>query len=405
VSYSNLFDEKIRDIGNYYGHEAAIRNSGKTLGALGEAGSIIVSKSILYNVSEDPLSQSEIAKSIQNDLDFIFQTIENSTWLTPTFCDGLAGTGWLLAFLKKLDIINIDLDEFLQDIDTVLNINLDKMIENRDFDILHGYLGLGIYFLKRNKTNEIEKIIYALYSTRLNNGDEVKWLNLDRESGAKVINFGLSHGNASILYFLGKCYSRNICSDICLELIRGLFSFFLNNLQDIYVAHSFFPNIIELNGYKSGQKICQNSRLAWCYGDLGILHAMFLVSDWIKDDGIKQKVLELLLWETTRLNGIKNIVLDAGFCHGTSGIGYIHLNLYNKTGIAQFKKAAHYWREETLKMVNYTDQRSRGFLFQQNGVFVPDFRLLTGLGGVFACLTSMQSNDKECLWNECFFLS
>ena len=68
MSYSNLFDEKIRDIGNYYGHEAAIRNSGKTLGALGEAGSIIVSKSILYNVSEDPLSQSEIAKSIQNDL-------------------------------------------------------------------------------------------------------------------------------------------------------------------------------------------------------------------------------------------------------------------------------------------------------------------------------------------------
>jgi hypothetical protein len=103
-------------------------------------------------------------------------------------------------------------------------------------------------------------------------------------------------------------------------------------------------------------------------------------------------------------NVIKRI--DAGSCHGSSGVGYIFLNLYNKTNIESFKKASEHWMEETLKMGKLDDRQSHGFLFPKGDTLIADISMISGLSGVFAFLSCSQSATQgEYSWNECFFLS
>jgi hypothetical protein len=405
MSGGYLVNQKLQQIGRQYLTDPILNKYNIHLGALGIAGGTIITKAILHGITEGESTQNEIVKSINDDLDIIFQTIENSTQLSPTFCTGLAGTGWLMEYLKRLGIIDIDLDEFLEEIDEVLRLNLGIMIRNNYFDILHGYLGLGIYFLKRNKTEEVRKIITALNNCKTDTGNEIKWKSLSFGSGEPIYNFSLSHGNASILYFLGKCFSQNICMPECSELIDGLFKFYFNNLQDIGVQLSYFPNAISIDDYKHGRSAAEDSRLAWCYGDLGILHTMYLVSNWIGDNAIREKVVEMLLWEAKRRDKQDTLVSDAGFCHGSSGVGYIFSAVHNKTGILNFKEAADYWLDETVKRGKHFDKQAHGFLFPNNDVLTTDETVLTGLGGVFAFLSSLQSVKGDNSWNECLFLS
>ncbi|MES2107386.1 MAG: lanthionine synthetase LanC family protein [Bacteroidota bacterium] len=406
MSAAGVIEEKIRLITNYYLSDQMAQSHPGELGALSEGAGSIIAKSLIYSSSTDELLRKTVKDSILSDLDLIYDTIENNTSLAATFSRGLAGTGWLLAYLKDLQIIDIDLNEFLEDIDEVLNIYLDAMIEADEFDILHGYMGIGIYFLKLNKYKQAERIVTALYNSKIDDGTEIKWKTIEAESGLPVLNFGLSHGNASILYFLGKCYSKGVCPAQCLELINGLFKFFFNNIQDVNVSCSYFPYTTRLKMYDKQPKPVQDSHLAWCYGDLGVLHTMYLVSGWIENDDISKKVLGMLSWETSRLDLQSNVIGDdASFCHGAAGVGYLFLNLYNKTGDNNFKKAASYWFDETVKMAKYTDECPHGFKFPLMDTIGFNDSVIAGLSGVFACLLSAQSKEMESSWNECFFLS
>lgn len=373
-----------------------------SMGVLSGLGGVILLQSIFLETTKKKQFKDEINKNLIS----LIETIEQDSYSMNTFCDGLAGIGWLFHYLNKRKIIDVDINSFLEDMDSVLEVELEQMIIDNNYDILHGALGLGLYFLKRNKYSIIERLINSLDQNKQTYHDEIMWKRFENNyHEAYIYDLGLAHGNSSIIYFLCKCFQKKYLPDVSLKLIKGLINFYSANIQDIEQYGSYFPNEILVDSYKTLNSY-SNSRLAWCYGDLGILHTLILASRCIKDEPSTKKFISLLLNTKNRKTQIQTGAKDACFCHGSSGNAYLFLNLYKIINHKELEEATIYWINETVSFGSKSGNNLE-FLFL-HGIIEPGktpINLLTGLGGVsLAFLGYLNSNTKS-TWNEVFFLS
>lgn len=367
---------------------------------------------LLYSHFYEVTGNISFKKKSLKIFNYLLKIIETERAVTTTFCNGLAGLGWLFLYLKNnsevVDISSLlELDSFLDEIDQLLEDEVDKMLCDKNYDLLHGVLGIGLYFIKREKYMTVERICVDLYHNCDFQDDEIKWKRFDKYRAKEYIfDLGLAHGNAGILYFLGKCYANHIAPAKCKFLIDGIIKFYLNNKQDLQIVESNFPASIKAGDYSSGQNIPMKSRLAWCYGDLGILHTLLLVSGWI-DDKKSKCIFEALLVEVSmRRSASVTRLEDSQFCHGMTGVGYIFLSIYHLTQNHLFKEAAEYWINQVLDDGNNSNGLA-GYLFKMgdNVGWEDMMDVLNGIGGVGLFLTSYLSERKKSDLDECLFLS
>src|SRR5699024_10935192 len=106
--------------------------------------------------------------------------------------------------------------------------------------------------------------------------------------------------------------------------------------------HSNFPSYIQISNKEQ-----IGSRLAWCYGDLGIGMALYITARHLNNTDIERKSIDILGSTISRRTQDITGVVDACFCHGTCGIGHIYNRLYNYTNISMFKDASIYWFNKT----------------------------------------------------------
>lgn len=133
------------------------------------------------------------------------------------------------------------------------------------------------------------------------------------------------------------------------HLLNGAIRYLLNNQLDASLYHSTFPNgVIE-------SESPSNSRLAWCYGDLGIGMALYLAGKTTNNINWESKALEVLLRTTKRRTDDLTLVVDAGLCHGAVGIAHIYNRMYGYTKNIIFKEASDYWFSKTLDMAKFDD--------------------------------------------------
>jgi lantibiotic modifying enzyme len=394
---------KLNELSAYYTQEYKGDTTTQTFSLLSGQAGIVLFQAMLYQGTKN----EDYKKLIHDGIDQITGVIEKIERPMSTYCSGLAGLGWLMIYLNKNNIIDIDADEYLEELDELLDIEVDRMLHTKNFDILHGAMGLGVYFIKRNKDNSVTKIIDALIADKQEMNPGIAWSRFDAYSRKEYIyDFGLAHGIAGTLYFLGKCYKAGIMQVKCKELIDGCVEFFMNNIQPESDARgSFFPNSIIAKHYKTAAQQVQLSRVAWCYGDLGILHTLLLISIWLEDKILKDKVLAMLLKVAERRSVPESLTKDAGFCHGTVGNCYLFKNIYKLSGNAVFLETADYWLEQTLNFCRNEPSSVCGYLFFKGDKgWTPLTDILAGTGGigiVLADYTYAINSD----WNECFFLS
>ena len=145
-------------------------------------------------------------------------------------------------------------------------------IKSMNFDYLHGALGFGIYFLSRiQKNRKVENYLIELVNelekeSKIDIKNSLRWppLKMTKDTKGVISNLSLSHGMASIIVFLSKVYNQNILKEKNYKLLDGAITYILSNHLDSSIFYSCFPSMI-VESEKSS-----NSRLAWCYGDLGI---------------------------------------------------------------------------------------------------------------------------------------
>ena len=214
----------------------------------------------------------------------------------------------------------------------------------------------------------------------------------------------MSHGISSIISILSKTYRIvGVDKEKIKRLLQGAVQYLLAQEIDKNKYGSYFTYY----ALESTSDIIK-SRLAWCYGDLGIASALYQAGKVLNEDNWINKSLEILLFAATeRRNLQNNHVSDACLCHGTAGIGHIFYRMWWNTKLPEFKEATDYWFEQTIKMATHVDGLA-GFKFFEipdgKPVWVNRYEFLEGISGI--CLAMLTYYyEIEPAWDECLLLS
>lgn len=316
--------------------------------------------------------------------------------------DGIIGWGWFVRMFAYEGLL--DIDEF-EDVFTEINILIKKRLDTPghldDFDLFYGSIGIGLYLNAPPFDNELlDELVKRMISNHTN--IEHNWATFNIVEGRKVdiINYGLAHGLSSVIVFLSKYLKNNPASnlkDLVTKTLRNLIKQLMHCKQ--VKSKSLFPsyrNILtnETQSY---------SRLAWCYGDLGISIALWQAGEILCDETIKNDAINICLKTTERISKNDTDVTDAGICHGTAGIAHIYNRMYSYTGVLEFKEAANYWINETLNMAKFSDGLAGYKSFDKND-WQNDTSLLEGISGIGLVLLS-HVQKEESTWDSCLLLS
>jgi lantibiotic modifying enzyme len=334
-------------------------------------------------------------------MDECVKAISHGEFYSPTFCAGLSGVGFLLHTLKKNKIITFDNTD---DIDDYLYEAMLMEINKKNYDYLHGYLGICLYFINKEKTDlkterAILSIIDALETTSMfdDSCNGLKWVsnfslaNLDKGK----YDLSIAHGSAGIILILCKILQLKIDTQRVINMLEKGINYILSQQKVGYMNESKFP-YSELNNNING------TRLAWCYGDLGIAIALWQAGKLLNKTIWEELSIDIFTSSTKRLDLTINYVFDAGFCHGTAGICYIFQKMYSETRINNFKTCSEYWLNETLKMAKFSDGLA-GYKSYDQGKWNNNYSFLDGIAGIGLVLLSLFSVNN--FWDVVVLLS
>jgi hypothetical protein len=342
---------------------------------------------------------------ITNDLlvDYITKTIEildQQETVYPSYCDGLTGYGFMLLKVKNEGILcpikNKELleqiDSLLEQIDEIAEEQIAQDIFDENYDLLHGLMGMGIYFLEREKMHFVDLIVNKLKETLHRENQTVYWKKYEKYTMyTTVIDLGLAHGLAANLHFISKVASKS--KDTALnKLIVEIIDFYLENKQELNEnIKSYFPNVLLYEKHLKKTNLPTNSRLGWCYGDVGILYCMYMAATQIKDDKRSQLILDMMLNVSQRREEVGGFVLDSGFCHGYSGLSIMYKNIYTITNDNRFLEAALFWIDKMhqVNVINAQMKQEKDNSLVAEYFDIHNVTLLEGMAGVLYCYTKM----------------
>lgn len=319
-----------------------------------------------------------------------------------TFCNGFAGILYLFEFLRENDFIEMDISNSQSLLENYLITRMRHDIHQQKYDFMHGALGVGLYFLKKGTNSEyIQELIHFLYQTseKEDSNKYLKWKSvIKHENNLIGYNLSLSHGISSIIIFLSRTINCGMKDERIIEMLSGTVNYMLLQKRDFTQFGSYFPSYI-INSHDPVSK----SRLAWCYGDLGIGMALWQAGKTIDNSVWKEMGLEILLRSTQRQEYADTFVIDAGICHGSAGLAMIYRRMYLETGRNEFNDAANYRLNQTLSMAIFEDGYA-GYKTCERDKWKCDYSLLTGIAGIGMVLVSFIAEDKQ-MWDEMFLIS
>ena len=202
------------------------------------------------------------------------------------------------------------------------------------YDLIHGLSGILLYFvnsidIEKNKDFICELIDW--FFSRLKE-DEInltgflikKMYILDTKTrefisnGQGYIDMGLSHGIIAIAIALSKAYKLGIKKKKSYEGVNIILNFYRKYVNTNNSA--LFPEIVAINNNYSIPHY--ELRVSWCYGSLGILRGLHIISENINNNALKYEIFSLI--ERLYSIDINFYMLSyPTFCHGYSGLFYI----------------------------------------------------------------------------------
>ena len=327
-----------------------------------------------------------------------------------TFSSGISGICWGINYLRQNNLVSLgpNVLDFLNGFDQYIFDGSNRDFQENNYDFLHGGLGAGIYFFEllpdTFARQVIETIVDNLNRMAEKAGNDVAWGGYAFRLNAKdemifEYNLGLSHGIPSIIVFLSKCVEQNINPQLCNSLLEGSVKWLLKQ-QNPQEFNAMFPYAI-----RRDKESIRETRLAWCYGDLGIASALRQAGMATNNEEWKEKAIEIMLHAAKRRDLKENGVMDAGICHGTAGIAHIFNRFYQATGREEFKETAIYWIEETLKMATWEDGIAgfKSWQGEERG-WQNNYGLLEGTAGIGLVLLAAISYIEP-KWDRCLLLS
>ncbi|MBI9034146.1 MAG: lanthionine synthetase C family protein [Bacteroidales bacterium] len=324
-----------------------------------------------------------------------------------TFARGITGVAWTLNHLLQKEILEEDTEDLLKDFDLHILEALKHHLKLKNYDYLYGAVGIAHYFASRlpneTATTGLNLFIKEIDKNKIIHSKGGIKFPTQTSTGEDRYNLGISHGIPAIIAVLNKLYDANIEPKTTSSLIKEACSYILTQKLNPNKHISIFPSVES----KNGEEI-SNSRLGWCYGDLGIGNVLLNSANLLNLSALKQEAIEILKSSTTRIDMDTNSIFDTCFCHGTAGVAHIYNRIYQTTGDEVFRIASKYWLNKTLDLATFEDGISgfKTFYIEDDNseAWMKDIALLHGATGIGLSLCSAVS-DSNTAWDEAFLLS
>ena len=317
--------------------------------------------------------------------------------LGPSLLDGFPGIAWVAATLGRANA-----DE-LRPIDEALETALDRAHWRGSFDLVSGLSGIGVYALEGPPRTATRRLI-ARVLERLEESarrppactthgekraDRLAWRTerrwspaAARRAGRGRWNLGVAHGTPGVVALLGRIVSADVGAE-ARRRARALLEAAVRWIRDQELPPSDDGRFPAHAGARVPQRA---TRLAWCYGDLGVASALLVAARGARDASLEAFTTRLALGAAARSRESSGVV-DAGLCHGAAGNAHLFHRLYRATGDDRFADAARTWFARALAM-----RRARagfgGFPARVSGGWRSRPGVLTGTGGVALALAS-----------------
>ena len=192
-----------------------------------------------------------------------------------------------------------------------------------------------------------------------------------------------------------------VAAGIALPNAKRLLDGAVNWLQAQAIDGGTFPAILVDDVPPTG------TRLAWCYGDLGVASVLALAGQRCGESRWLTAAADLAARAAARPVEHSGVV-DSGICHGAAGAAHLFNRLYQSSGDVMLRTAAREWIDRTLKFRRSGDGIG-GFLTRweddnREVSWRRDPGLLTGAAGVGLVLLAAVSDVEPC-WDSCLLLS
>jgi lantibiotic modifying enzyme len=263
---------------------------------------------------------------------------------------GFPGVAWLVEHFKGWVVEEDEEDDPVAEIAVSLRDHLGRSPWQGDHDLLTGLAGLGVYALERAARpwgrECLESAVARLAETAEGRPAGTTWRTSPEVMVPQVAalfpqgnyDLGLAHGVPGVVAMLAQASAAGVVE--ARPLLDEAVSWVL--AQKLSPGErSVFPHVVAPGRPPS------STRLAWCYGDLGISAALLLAARCTGESAWESEALE-----TARACARRPLettgVVDAGFCHGAAGNAHIFNRIFQATGDPAFEEAARFWLAQTL---------------------------------------------------------
>lgn len=271
---------------------------------------------------------------------------------SPSLYTGFPGVGWVSEHLTGRLFEADDEEDGNEDVDRALLTYLEHSPWDRDYDLIQGLVGLGVYALERLHRPTgvacLERVVAQLSDLADERPDGIAW-----HTGPELLpehqrrnfpegyeNLGVAHGIPGVLPVLAGAVAAGVAAESSRELLEGAVAFLLaNRLDPEEGVH--FPYQVADTQTDVGEKR-QGSRLAWCYGDPGVAAALACAARRVGRDDWEAEALQVAL-DAARRPVDEAAVQDAGLCHGAVGLGLLFQRLHQRYGEEPLADAARFW--------------------------------------------------------------
>jgi hypothetical protein len=295
----------------------------------------------------------------------------------PYLYGGFAGVGWVAERIRGQggDDPNVEIDAALLEY-----VSRDRPWL-RTYDLVSGLVGYGVYALERIEvrsprqilTRVIEHLAASAEAQRVGTAWRTRpewWPPERRTDLSRGINLGVAHGVPGVIGLLGRALRAGIAPRRTATLLDGAVAWVLSQEMPKGSSSAFDYNV-------DAGAPPNAARSAWCYGDPGIAAVLLVAADASGETSWRRAAIRIGARAAARDPASAGVV-DAGLCHGASGLAHVFHRLYAATRDERFRAAAEAWLARTLAMREP----------------VRDVSFLTGTAGIALALASFATRES-----------
>ncbi len=318
----------------------------------------------------------------------------------PTYCSGMTGILEGLRFLNGEGLADVDFSDIEDSYRRFLHRFSIDGIRRNNYDYLHGGLGVLKYFSE--DTDYANTVLEVLEQTAVKTASTYKWLSQFRPENRLGYNISLSHGMSSIISVLCSLRSDGLDYERRDRIVRNACNYIMTQQIDFSKYGCFFP----AHSLENDSGEIHRSRMAWCYGDLGVSTALWQAGRTLKNPEWRNKAVEVFIASAARRDAATSNVCDAGLCHGSASVCMMYHYMYRQTGLPLFERTRDYWLDRTLQW-GHMDDGLAGYKIWHwtDRSWSLGYGLLEGISGIGLMLLSLAEPEMESAkWMNFFML-